>query len=158
MKILVLAPQPFFQERGTPIAVRAMATFLGQAGAEVDLLTYHEGTDVPIPRVRIHRIAAPRWVRDVPPGFSLRKLVCDALLWVRARAMLRATRYDYVHAVEESAFLAMLFRRRYGVPYVYDMDSSLAEQMADSCILFRMMRPLMPSKIARARPRSPACA
>ena len=36
-----------------------------------------------------------------------------------------------VHAVEEGAFLAVLAARRHGVPVVYDMQSSLAEQLHD---------------------------
>jgi glycosyltransferase involved in cell wall biosynthesis len=46
--------------------------------------------------------------------------------------MMRRTRYDLVHAVEESAFIASAMRGLWGVPYVYDMDSSLAEQMVET--------------------------
>ena len=41
--VLVFAPQPFFQERGTPIAVRLLVEELADAGYTVDLLTFHEG-------------------------------------------------------------------------------------------------------------------
>ena len=41
MKILLLAPQPFYAERGTPIAVLLAATALCRAGHEVDVLTFH---------------------------------------------------------------------------------------------------------------------
>ncbi len=34
MKILMLAPQPFFEERGTPIAVRLAAEALAGQGHE----------------------------------------------------------------------------------------------------------------------------
>ena len=43
MKILLVAPQPFYQERGTPIAVRLLAETLCGAGHEVDLLTLVNG-------------------------------------------------------------------------------------------------------------------
>jgi hypothetical protein len=43
LKILLVAPQPFFQERGTPIAVRLLAETLAAEGYEVHLLVYHEG-------------------------------------------------------------------------------------------------------------------
>ena len=42
--------------------------------------------------------------------------------------MMRRTRYDLIHAVKESAFIAAAVQAFSGVPYVYDMDSSLAEQ------------------------------
>lgn len=142
-RILLLAPQPFYQERGTPIAVRAMAAFLASKGAEVDLLTLHEGTNPGIAGVRIHRIPNLRWIRRVPPGFSLQKLVCDVMLFCLAQRMVRFGGYSYVHAVEESVFFALFFRWRYGVPYVYDMDSSMPEQMAGSSFLFRALLPLL---------------
>jgi glycosyltransferase involved in cell wall biosynthesis len=46
--------------------------------------------------------------------------------------MVRKNRYDLIHAVEESAFIAAAMQRFAGVPYVYDMDSSLAEQLVDA--------------------------
>jgi hypothetical protein len=39
VRILLLAPQPFFQARGTPIAVRTVLEFLGDRGHVVDVLT-----------------------------------------------------------------------------------------------------------------------
>ena len=56
MKILLLAPEPFFQERGTPIAIKLLAETLCEQNYEVDLLTYHEGTDISIKGLRILRI------------------------------------------------------------------------------------------------------
>ncbi|MBT7065178.1 MAG: glycosyltransferase, partial [Verrucomicrobia bacterium] len=60
MKILLLAPHPFYQERGTPIAVRLLAETLAADGHHVDLLSYHEGDNVTIhPGVTHHRAPAP---------------------------------------------------------------------------------------------------
>lgn len=133
MKILLLAPQPFFQNRGTPIAVRGLVEALSGEGHSVDLLAYHEGEDVPLPSGALYRIPRLPGVRNIRPGFSLKKLVCDAAMFFRAMSLIRRNGYDLVHAVEESAFLALVFRRFFGVPYVYDMDSSLAQQMVEKC-------------------------
>jgi glycosyltransferase involved in cell wall biosynthesis len=131
MRILLLAPHPFFQQRGTPIAERMLLRELAAAGHEVEVLTFPEGEDPGLPGCRVHRSAAPAWARGVRPGFSFRKLVCDAgMLW-KALRLIRRERYDVVHAVEESAFMALLAKALFGVPYVYDMDSGLAQQMAD---------------------------
>ena len=43
MRILLIAPQPFFTQRGTPINVRQMAQTLSEAGHEVHLATYPMG-------------------------------------------------------------------------------------------------------------------
>jgi glycosyltransferase involved in cell wall biosynthesis len=132
VKILVLAPHPFFQARGTPLAVRRVLEFLSARGHQIDLLTFHEGEDVAIPNCRIHRIARPLWIRNIRPGFSFKKVVCDLFMFVKCLRMVRKNRYDLIHAVEESAFIAAAMQRLAGIPYVYDMDSSLAEQLVDA--------------------------
>jgi glycosyltransferase involved in cell wall biosynthesis len=81
-------------------------------------------------------------VRDVPIGLSVRKILCDvALLW-RLFTLTRRNRYDVLHAVEEAVFLSLLVRgiaggrarvgsglEGLGWRVVYDMDSSLPEQL-----------------------------
>ncbi|MGH7579958.1 MAG: glycosyltransferase family 4 protein [Gemmatimonadales bacterium] len=143
MKILLLAPQPFFQGRGTPIAVKMVLEFLGARGHEVDVLTYHEGSDVDLPNCRIYRIPRVPGVHDIRPGFSLKKVLCDVAMLGSCARMMRRTRYDLVHAVEESAFIAAAMRTFTGVPYVYDMDSSLAEQMIERFPRLKLIFPLM---------------
>jgi glycosyltransferase involved in cell wall biosynthesis len=132
MRILVLAPHPFFQARGTPLAVRRVLEFLSARGHQLDLLTFHEGEDINIPNCRIHRTARPLWIRNIRPGFSVKKVVCDLFMFVKCLRMVRQNRYDLIHAVEESAFIAAAMQRLVGIPYVYDMDSSLAEQLVDA--------------------------
>lgn len=131
MKILLLAPHPFFTDRGTPIAVRALAEHLGAGGHRIDLLTFHQGRDVEIPGCRLHRIPKVVWGGEIRPGFSVRKLICDAAMGIKALRMVRREGYDLVHAVEEAAFLARGLKLLFGTPYVYDMDSSLAQQMVE---------------------------
>ena len=128
MRVLVIAPQPFYQERGTPIATRLMIETLQSAGHSVDVLTYHVGNDPHLPGVRIFRAPAVPFVRDVPIGFSIRKLLCDLALGWRLLSLTRQNRYDVLHAVEEAVFLSLFVRLR-GSRLVYDMDSSLPEQL-----------------------------
>jgi glycosyltransferase involved in cell wall biosynthesis len=128
MRILVIAPQPFYQERGTPIATRLLVEALQAAGHEVDVLTYHVGEDPGLPGVRVFRAPAVPFVRDVPIGFSVRKLLCDLALGWRLLTLTRRHRYDVLHAVEEAVFLSLLVRTL-GCRVVYDMDSSLPEQL-----------------------------
>ncbi|MFL6292283.1 MAG: glycosyltransferase [Thermoanaerobaculia bacterium] len=143
MKILLLAPHPFFQQRGTPIAERMMIETLARQGHEIDVLTYAEGEDVEIPGCRIRRIPRLPFARGIRPGFSLKKLANDAVMLVTTLRMVRQGRYDLVHAVEESAFMALAARWLFRTPYVYDMDSGLARQMMDKfAFLRRLRRPL----------------
>ena len=132
MKILLLAPHPFYQARGTPIAVRTVLEFLSERGDTVDVLTYAEGSDVSIPNCTVHRIPRVPGLQGIRPGFSVKKVLSDVLMVGSCLRLVRRTRYDLIHAVEESAFIAAAMRALTGVPYVYDMDSSLAEQLVDA--------------------------
>jgi glycosyltransferase involved in cell wall biosynthesis len=143
VKILLIAPHPFFQPRGTPIAVRKVVEFLSARGHRVDLLTFHEGADVEIPNCRIFRIVRVPGVRNIRPGFSLKKVVCDVFLFAKCMGMMRRTRYDLIHAVEEGAFIAAAMQAVTGVPYVYDMDSSLAEQLVETYPELRRILPIL---------------
>ena len=147
MKVLFLAPQPFFQERGTPIAVRLALQVLAKRGGDsIDLLTYHEGRDVQIPNVAIHRIPAPRWIRDIPPGFSFKKLFCDCIMLLSALQLVwknRAGQYELVHAVEESVFIAWIIKLLFRIPYIYDMDSSIALQLTEKFPFCRLLLPFL---------------
>ncbi|CAN5307624.1 glycosyltransferase family 4 protein [soil metagenome] len=109
-------------------------------GYRVDVLTYHEGEDVRIANCDIRRIPAMPKLSRIRPGFSAKKLLCDAIMFLQAVAFARRTRYDLVYAVEESVFMAVALKRLFGLPFVYDMDSSLAQQMTERFPLLRRGR------------------
>ncbi len=129
MKILFLAPQPFFQARGTPINVRNVLRVLGGSGRKVDLLTYHIGEDVDIENVNILRIPPVPLVRSVAVGPSFAKIPLDIAMFFKAVFIFSKGRYDCVHAVEESVFIAFFLKKFFGTPYIYDMDSSISDQL-----------------------------
>jgi glycosyltransferase involved in cell wall biosynthesis len=131
LKILFLAPQPFFTNRGTPIAVRAALQALAAQGHIVDVLSYHEGEDVRIDSVSHHRTVRPPFVKRVPIGPSWQKALCDLAMTVKAVSMARRNSYGVIHAVEESAFIAWLIRILFGVPYIFDMDSLMSLQIIE---------------------------
>lgn len=129
LHILMLAPEPFFEERGTLIAVDLLIRAMCEQGHQVDLVTLHLGADRPRPGLEIHRIRPWPRPRHVRPGFSLSKVWCDLFLAVKVFRMISRRRYDLIHAVEESVFIAMLAGPLFRTPYVFDMDSSMASQI-----------------------------
>jgi glycosyltransferase involved in cell wall biosynthesis len=131
LRILFLAPQPFFEVRGTPLAVRAMVLALASQGHEVELLTYPQGDDVALAGVR-HRRSLALPVGPVRAGPSLAKLLLDVPFMVRAWWRMAVGRFDVVHAVEEAAHLAAPVARMLGLPLVVDVDSSIPAQMRES--------------------------
>lgn len=161
MKILLLAPHPFFQERGTPIAVDLLLRALSERGEIVDVLTYPEGSDRQYPGVTIRRLAPIPGIRDVGPGFSVKKALYDVAFMARARRMLRGGDYDAVHAVEEAAFMAAVLCPRRDIPFIFDMDSSIPDQVADKVKAARCLLPCMRSverfAVRRAHTVVPMC-
>jgi glycosyltransferase involved in cell wall biosynthesis len=136
-RALIVSPQPFYVDRGTPIAVRYVLTALSELGWEAELLCFPKGGDVTIPGVAIRRVGNPVGIRRIPVGFSPQKLVLDALLAPMIRKRLKSGRYDVVHGVEEGAILLAVLKGRNGPPLVYDMASSLPEQLVQKR-LFRL--------------------
>jgi len=131
MKILLIAPHPFFQQRGTPIAVKLIAETLCEFGHEVDLLTYHEGSDIEVKGLNLYRISKPLFANNIPIGFSFKKVISDIYLSFSLIKLVIKNKYDVIHAVEESIFPAVLLNRLAKKKLIYDMDSSLVDQLLE---------------------------
>lgn len=161
LRILLLAPQPFYIDRGTPIDVDILARALCELGHRVDLVCYPEGEDRGYPGLEIRRISAPTWLHGTPPGFTWKKVVKDLIMLRAAMGLARRKEYDLVHAGEEAAFIAMMVEKLFGVPYVYDMDSSIAQQMVEQkpalAFLARPMRWAEATAIRGAMAVAPVC-
>jgi glycosyltransferase involved in cell wall biosynthesis len=129
MRILLLSPQPFFRVQGTAINVRNVLIALTEAGHLVDLLCYPWGEDVAIPGVNVFRVARLPGMREDRAGLWGTRLTLDLLLFGRALRMCVRGRYDVIHAVDESAFFAVWLKRLFRCRLVYDMDSSIPDEL-----------------------------
>ena len=135
-RVLIVTPQPFFEDRGTPIAVRYVARALGDLGVDTDILAFPVGRDVELPRTRIRRCGNPLRLRSVPIGFSWRKIVMDLSLWRALERRVASGRYAIVHAVEEAAYIAAFLCPGYRQPFIYDMASAIPLELQHK-LLFR---------------------
>ncbi len=131
MRILMIAPEPFFEPRGTPFSEFHRIRALTDLGHEVDLVTYPFGQDVSMPGLRVFRCARPPFVRDVKIGPSAGKVPLDALLAVSTLRRAFAGSYDLVHSHEEGGVIGVLLARLLRVPHLYDMHSSLPQQLSN---------------------------
>ena len=141
MRILVVSPQPFYSARGTPLSVYYRTLVLSELGARIDLLTYGDGVDVDIPNVRIVRIPRIRWLGPVKIGPSPLKAVLDCIMLMWTTGLLMQRRYDIVHAHEESIFWCVFLKPLFRFKLVYDMHSSLPQQLIN--FRFSSWRPLI---------------
>ena len=129
MKILMVAPQPFFEPRGTPISVYQRVNALSKLGHEVDLVTYHLGSSPNIPNINIHRTVRVPFINQIKIGPSWIKPILDFLVFLKSLMMLIRNRYDVIHTHEEAAFFAYFLSPLFQVPHLYDMHSSLPRQL-----------------------------
>ena len=131
MHILMIAPEPFFEPRGTPFSefhrIRALTTL----GHTVDLVTYPFGHDVTMPGLRIFRAPRPPGITRVGIGPSWTKVPLNILLTFTAMRRAVSARYDAVHSHEEGGGIGVVLAWLLGVPHLYDMHSSLPQQVSN---------------------------
>jgi glycosyltransferase involved in cell wall biosynthesis len=131
VRILMIAPEPFFEPRGTPFSefhrIRALTTL----GHEVDLVTYPFGQDVTMPGLRVFRSLRPPFVTHVKIGPSFAKIPLDALLTLTAIRRAFTERYDAIHSHEEGGLIGAILAQILRVPHLYDMHSSLPQQLTN---------------------------
>jgi glycosyltransferase involved in cell wall biosynthesis len=131
VKILMIAPEPFFEPRGTPFSEYHRIRALLELGHAVDLVTYPFGRDVSLPGLRIFRCLRPPFVHDVGIGPSLAKVPLDLAVTATTLRRVLSERYDVVHSHEEGSFIGVLVAWVLGVPHLYDMHSSLPQQLSN---------------------------
>jgi glycosyltransferase involved in cell wall biosynthesis len=132
MNILMLAPEPFFQPRGTPISIYFRIKALSDLGHEIDLITYHIGEDVKIRGLKILRIRDFLPIKKVKIGPSLAKVPLDFLLFTRAFFRLTKKPYDLIISHEEAAWPGAILAKIWRRPHIYDMHSCLPDQLEAS--------------------------
>ena len=127
----MIAPEPFFEPRGTPFSEFHRIRALTALGHQVDLVTYPFGQNVSMPGLRVFRSLRPPFVRRVKIGPSLAKIPLDALLTLTAVRRALAGRYDAIHSHEEGGVIGAVLAWLLRVPHLYDMHSSLPQQLTN---------------------------
>ena len=129
MKTLMIAPQPFFQPRGTPFSVLHRLKALSKLGYSIDLVTYPVGANVEIENVRIVRSAPVPGIKNIAIGPSIPKIFLDISLYRKAVQLLKQTKYDLLHTHEEAGFFGIRLSKKFNTLHLYDMHSSLPQQL-----------------------------
>lgn len=130
MRILMIAPEPFLEPRGTPFSVYYRIQALLSLGYEVDLVTYPFGEQVELPGLNIYRAPALPFIHAVKIGPSLAKFPLDLLLFFTAVRRLRQGRYHYLHTHEEAGVMGVVLSFIFGCQHLFDMHSDLSLMVA----------------------------
>jgi len=127
----MIAPEPFFEPRGTPFSEFHRIRALTALGHQVDLVTYPFGQTVSMPGLRVFRSMRPPFVRRVKVGPSLAKIPLDAMLALTALRRALSSRYHAIHSHEEGGVIGAPLATLLRVPHLYDMHSSLPQQLSN---------------------------
>ena len=143
MKILVIAPTPFFSDRGTHIRILEEALALEKRGHSITIATYHIGADVPVAlrsRLDIRRIRRLLfWYKKLEAGPDWQKIILDMLLIKKVFFLARTQKPDVIHAhLHEGVAIGwivqkILFWRR--IKLVADFHGSLTKEMVSHSYL-----------------------
>jgi glycosyltransferase involved in cell wall biosynthesis len=126
-KVLMLAPTPFFADRGCHVRIYEEARALQNRGHQVEIVTYHLGRDVA--GLRTHRIRDFPWYQKLTAGPSPHKLYLDAFLLALAARRVREFVPDLIHAhLHEGCLIGHLLRLGRKLPLVFDYQGSLADE------------------------------
>jgi glycosyltransferase involved in cell wall biosynthesis len=125
----MIVPQPFFHPRGTPLSVLHRLKALSTLGHRVDLVTYHMGEDIPIENIEIYRTMKIPFIKHINIGPSFKKILCDFFVLLKTIKLLSTKKYDVIHTHEEAGFMAVMLKHFCKIPYIYDMHSSLPQQL-----------------------------
>ncbi len=143
MKILVIAPTPFFSDRGTHIRILEEALALEKLGHKITIATYHIGKDIrqdaetKIDVRRIQRLLF--WYKKLEAGPDWQKIILDIMLIRKAFSLARTQKPGIIHAhLHEGVLIGwlvqkLLFWRK--IKLIADFHGSLTGEMVSHAYL-----------------------
>lgn len=132
LKVLHIAPTPFFADRGCHIRIRNEIKSLPAQDFEITLCTYHQGRDVE--GIKTHRTWKVPGYSDLGVGFSYYKFPADFLLFLLVLWKSIRFKPDILHChLHEGVLIGwgvrtLLFWRK--IPLVMDMQGSLSGELS----------------------------
>jgi glycosyltransferase involved in cell wall biosynthesis len=110
-RVLFISSKAHLPWRGPCLRVGHAVDALSRLGYEVDLLTVPVGLPPAVPMVRTLTVPRLLFGRDLPEGPSVRKILYDVMLLVRAVSLVLRNRYAVVHGVDDVGSIAWLVGR-----------------------------------------------
>lgn len=128
MRILMIAPTPFFSDRGCHVRIYEEIKALRKKGLEVFLCTYHHGRDME--GIKTYRIFDIPWYKKYGAGPSLHKFYVDPILLGFCLKKIKYLKPDILHChLHEGALIGIICRMFKKIPVVFDMQGSLTDEL-----------------------------
>lgn len=127
-RILILAPTPFFADRGCHMHIAEQAYALQKSGHKVLIVTYPIGRDLR-GLTTVRTLGGP-WYRKLGPGPSWHKFYVDPLLLLTTLRAAARFKPDVIHAhLHEGCILGWVVGKILRIPLVFDMQGSLTGEL-----------------------------
>src|SRR5579859_3067430 len=129
-RILVIAPTPFFVDRGGHVLIYEQARALQQLGNTVEVCTYHIGRDMP--GLTIHRIPKVSWYTKTDAGPAWGKLYLMVLLFFLSWRQIWRFKPTVLHGHGwDGCWIAYGLHILTGVPFIFNMQGSLTGEIVE---------------------------
>jgi glycosyltransferase involved in cell wall biosynthesis len=130
LKVLMIAPTPFFADRGCHVKILEEIKTLSKRNINITLVTYHIGRD--IKGIDTYRIINIPWYKKLDAGPSIHKYYLDLLLAAKALKVALKTKPDIIHAhLHEGVFVGRIVQFFTRKPLVADYQGSMIGEMLD---------------------------
>lgn len=124
----MIAPTPFFSDRGCHVRIYEEAKNLISLGNSVTICTYHLDKD--IPGIDIRRIINIPWYKKTSAGPSIHKIYLDFLLLIKSIFVTYQTKPDVIHAhLNEGALIGKICSLLFRIPMVFDVQSEFTGEV-----------------------------
>ena len=124
----MIAPTPFFSDRGCHVRIYEEAANLSLVGNNVTICTYHIGED--IPGIDIRRIINVPWYNKLSAGPSFHKIYLDFLLLLKSILVTYRIKPDVIHAhLNEGALIGKICGCLFGIPMVFDIQGEFTSEV-----------------------------
>lgn len=127
----MIAPTPFFADRGCHVRIYEEAVALEKLGHRVTIVTYHIGNTPK--NLRVERIPPlVFWYKKLEAGPAWSKFLLDGLLFLKTLSLIVKNNYDLVHGhLHEGALIGKMasllaFKK---LPVIFDYQGSLTGEI-----------------------------
>ena len=129
--ILMIAPTPFFADRGCHVRILEEAKALKKLGNQVTIYTYGLGRN--IPGIDIRRSIKFPWYNKLSAGPSWHMFYIDPILGIKCIFGILKEKPDVIHAhLHEGATIAYFAKiLRPKTPIIFDYQGSLTKELID---------------------------
>lgn len=127
IKVAVIAPCPFYIDRGTPLRISRLATAMAEE-FDIHLLSFHQGNDGNFP-FTIHRtLPIPLTIRQT--GANAAKPIYDIMLLLKALRFVKRERIRIIDGhLHEGAFIGVLIRLFTGARVIYNAHGTFVPEL-----------------------------